>query len=104
MAKRIVEEARRRAYPWADQFHDYGNDREAEPGSICYVVPMPDRPTHTLSLLQRGDTIEVAYDDGVPPGPAEAQFIVGSGEEAGGIGNAFDCRGRHPRRAGHRRA
>lgn len=90
MAKRIVEEARRRAYPWAEQFHEYADDREAEPGSVCYVIPVPGRPNHTLSLLQRGDTIEVAYDDGVPPGPAEAQFIAGPAEEADDVGNAFD--------------
>src|SRR5205823_8098966 len=66
VARQIVEEARRRHYPWAGNFQEYGvrNDREAKPGSIRYVIPMPARPGHTLSVLQRGYTLEVSYDDG----------------------------------------
>ena len=91
-AKKIVEEARRRAHPWAGEFQEYSSrrDPEAEQGSVCYAISIPNRPRHTLSILQRGNTVEVAYDDGLPPGPAEAQFVFGEGEEVGAIGEAFD--------------
>ena len=92
VARQIVEEARRRHYPWAGNFQEYGvrNDREAKPGSIRYVIPMPARPGHTLSVLQRGYTLEVSYDDGIPPGPAEMQFDADPELDPVVIGGAFN--------------
>lgn len=39
----------------------------------CYMVP-PTHPTHRLYIVTRYNAVEVRYDDGEPPGPAERLF------------------------------
>jgi hypothetical protein len=89
-AKLLLDEAARRS--WVMTHRPYGpeEDRDAEPGSIRLEIPVPGRDTHRVHVLQRGNTVEIAYHDGLPPGPAEAQFIFAPGEEEGAIGEAFD--------------
>lgn len=89
-ARLVLEEAARRA--WAATSYPYGpdQDREAERGSVRLEVSVPGLGSHRIDVLQRGNTIEVAYTDGSPPGPAESQFVFGRGEEAGAIHAAAD--------------
>jgi hypothetical protein len=89
-AQLILEEAKRRAVPATVEPHAPGDAREADPDSVSLTIPIADRPTHRLNVLQRGDTIEVAYHDGLPPGPAEAQFILERGQEPAVVRHAFD--------------
>lgn len=56
------------------------DDREAEPGSIALSVPAPKHPDHRLEIVQRGNTVEVAYDCGRPGLRAERQFVSDGGE------------------------
>ena len=89
-AKILMAQAKRRS--WAMTHHPYGleQDPEAEPGSVRLEIPVPGRDAHRVLVLQRGNTIEIAYHDGQPPGPVEAQFVFAPGEEEGAIGEAFD--------------
>jgi len=76
-AKVLVEELLA-AFPSWDQFlSDYGpaDDTDAEPGSVQLAVPIPVYQDHTLRILLRGNSVEIAYDDARPPGPAEKLFI-----------------------------
>lgn len=41
--------------------------------SFCLVPPV--HPTHRLSVVTRGNSVEVRYDDAEPPGPAEKLFV-----------------------------
>lgn len=38
------------------------------------IVP-PTNPTHRLDVVTRGDSVEVRYHYGEPPGPVEALFV-----------------------------
>jgi hypothetical protein len=66
-------------YPaWASYARAYGPDEDpcAEPGSVCFEVPSPAHDgEHLLGIYLRGNTIEIAYEDNRPPGPAEMQFV-----------------------------
>ena len=90
IAKLLVDEAKRRSWPSSQRSYGPEEDHEAEVGSVQLELPVPSRDAHRIRVLQRGNTIEIAYDDGLPPGPAEAQFVFKPGEEAGAIGEAFD--------------
>jgi len=48
---------------------------DAAPGSVQLSVPVPASAQHRLLIRQLGNTIEVAYDDARPPGPAEKLFV-----------------------------
>jgi len=37
----------------------------------------PTRAGHRVDVIQRANTFEVAYSDGLPPGPAERLFVFG---------------------------
>src|SRR5262245_59029718 len=58
------------------------DDPLPEPGSVVLRCAHPQRAQHQVSITQRGNTVEVAYSDGSPPGPAEALFVFQS---------AIDC-------------
>jgi len=85
-----MEEARRRSWPVTASPYGPEEDREAEAGSVRLELAVPGHDAHRIRVLQRGNTIEVAYHDGQPPGPAEAQYVFAAGEERGAIGEAFD--------------
>ena len=67
---------------WRALAKPYGpdDDREAEPGSVRLSLPMPGEPAHQIEVLQRGNTIEVAYHCGPACGAAERQFVFGDGD------------------------
>jgi len=90
IAKILVNGAERRSWPAKPLPYGPEEDYEAEVGSVQFEIPMPGQDSHRIRVLQRGNTIEIAYDDGLPPGPAEAQYVFKPGEEAGAIGEAFD--------------
>jgi hypothetical protein len=64
-----------RTFPeWADGLECPGMGDAIGDCSFC-VVP-PEHPTHRLYVVTRhGTSVEVRYDDGVPPGPAEDHFV-----------------------------
>ena len=41
--------------------------------SFCMVPPA--HPSHRLQVVTRGNSVEVRYDDGEPPGPAEKLWV-----------------------------
>jgi hypothetical protein len=46
------------------------------PGDCSFCVVPPGHPTHRLYVVTRGaNSVEVRYDDAVPPGPAEKLFV-----------------------------
>jgi hypothetical protein len=64
-----------RIFPeWADRLECPGMGDAIGDCSFC-IVP-PEHPAHRLYVVTRhGSAVEVRYDDGVPPGPAEAYFV-----------------------------
>lgn len=60
--------------------------RNREPGSdadeVCLSLPIPDNPPHRLDLRVMATEVEIAWDDGQPPGPAEKLFIFDASERA----------------------
>jgi hypothetical protein len=59
-------------------------------GDYCFeVLRLPVRKDlggHTLSVFDRGDTFEIAYDDTVARGPAEQQMVfIEAGPEEGAL-------------------
>lgn len=62
------------AFPdWAGTFETY---EIAEPDEDAWFgVAPPNHPGHRLSVVMRGNSAEVRYDDGEPPGPAEKLFV-----------------------------
>lgn len=64
-----------RVFPeWADAIECPGMGDALGDCSFC-VVP-PQHPTHRLYVVtRRSSSVEVRYDDAVPPGPAENHFV-----------------------------
>jgi hypothetical protein len=90
IAKVVLEEAARRSWGATSHPHGPDRDRDAAPGSVRLDVPVPGRDAHRIEVLQRGNAIEVAYTDGLPPGPVESQFVFDPGEEREAIRAASD--------------
>lgn len=64
------------AFPSWEQYASPADvHREASPGSIQFSIPVPASPRHRLRIYQLGNSVEVAYDDGHPSGPAEKLFV-----------------------------
>jgi hypothetical protein len=64
------------AFPdWAGalEFPESRQDSIQEDCWFC-VVP-PGHPTHRLYVAALGDSVEIRYDDGEPPGPAERMLV-----------------------------
>ncbi len=72
---------------WGRWARPYGpeDDPAADPESVSFEVPSPTHHSHSLRILLRGNSVEVHYDDGSPPGAAEKLFVFETGEE----GSAF---------------
>jgi hypothetical protein len=92
-ARLLMESVLRRYPAWASFASGYGpeEDAEAEPGSVCFEVPSPAHGgRHRLRIYLRGNTIEIAYHDDRPPGPAEAQFVFSERDKREAIESALD--------------
>ena len=50
--------------------------------SIVAVFRRPGRTGHTLRVVHREEAFQVEYEDGLPPGPAEALFSFSGPNEA----------------------
>jgi hypothetical protein len=80
----LAEELSQRFPEWRDfaDVHRGEAHYELEPGSLTVELASPVAGrNHRLGVQHRGDTFEVFYSDGEPPGPAEAQYIFAPGEE-----------------------
>ena len=44
-------------------------------GDCSFSIAPPACPSHRLYIVTRGNSVEVRYDDGQPPGPAEKLFV-----------------------------
>ena len=63
-----------RAFPeWANALESPSVGQDTDDCSFC--VRPPRHPTHRLYVLTRGNSVEVRYDDGEPPAPAEKLFV-----------------------------
>src|SRR5687768_16524566 len=64
---------------WAQHVLPYGpaDDPEAQDRSVRLSIPAPAAVAHRLEIVQRGNTIEVAYDCATPGLRAEQQFVFG---------------------------
>jgi hypothetical protein len=62
---------------WAAHVFPYGpaDDPDANDRSVRLSIPAPAAAAHRLEIVQRGNTIEVAYDCGRPGLRAEQQFV-----------------------------
>jgi hypothetical protein len=64
------------AFPdWAESL-EFPEAGEGSGQEDCWFNVIPPRyPTHRLYVAALGDSVEVRYDDGEPPGPAERMLV-----------------------------
>ena len=69
---------------WEAHVFPYGpeDDPEAKDRSVRLSIPAPAAIAHRLEIVQRENTIEVAYDCGRPGLRAEQQFVSGDDDLA----------------------
>ena len=67
------------------EWHVYVEDMESESEkskrSLCVRVPSPFDANRFIAIRERGDCIEVSFNDGKPPGGAERLFICEPNDE-----------------------
>ena len=64
------------AFPeWASALEIAGAGDDSDDENCWFCIVPPKCPTHRLYVATRGNSVEVRYDDGKPPGPAEQTFI-----------------------------
>ena len=59
-------------------FPEWESALECSKDAICdcsFSIVPPAHPAHRLSLVIQGNSVEIRYDDGNPPGPAEKLFV-----------------------------
>jgi hypothetical protein len=56
--------------------------------SLRAAIPVPGRGGHLLTFRCESNSIEVGYDDGLPPGPATQLFVFEPDELEDAIGEA----------------
>jgi hypothetical protein len=65
---------------WEEFVRASASPQESEDYFEALRLPVrQDLGPHTLSVFDRGDTFEIAYNDSVARGPAEQQIIFGDG-------------------------
>ena len=64
------------AFPdWAESLEFPVAGENSLPEDCWFGVIPPRHPTHRLYVAALGNSVEVRYDDGEPPGPAERTLV-----------------------------
>lgn len=84
-AAQLVRAAVRQFGEAAFTVEPYAADPEAESGSVKLTFAHPTRRGHQVEVVQRGNAFEVAYRDGLQPGPAEKLFVFAATDERYGV-------------------
>ena len=71
----LFAELVRRALPDVGNTAVLPSEKNGDAGEWSFCIVPPGYPSHRLQVDTRGDSVEVRYDDGEPPGPAEKLWV-----------------------------